>query len=95
MTIDRPKIYADYNKTDGHRLVLTCLGTKRDLESQGLVLERGLELTFYMDSDVDADGNIVNLLVDGTVDFDEEKLFWVATIDESTYRNESTNVPWK
>ena len=85
-----PKIYADYTKCDeNRRLVLTCLGTFRDLKELGIEFSSGQEFTFYMDSDIDEAGNIDNLLVDGVVDFDDKNDRWVATIDESTYRHES------
>ncbi len=90
MFFEKPKIYADFNKYDeNYRLILTCLGTIRDLEKFGIELERSQEFVFYMDSDDDDAGYIVNLMVDGIVDFDDENNRWVATVDETTYRHET------
>jgi hypothetical protein len=87
--MSKPRIYADYQKTDGFgRLILVCYGTARDLERQGIVLEKGLALTFYMD-DGDDDGNPDDLLVDGVVEYDEEQKNWVAVMDQDTFRHAS------
>jgi|KBSMisStaDraftv2_1062788.scaffolds.fasta_scaffold314663_3 hypothetical protein len=83
-------IYADYGKYDRRgRIILTCLGTRRDLDRYGITLRSGMALTFYMDSDLNEDGTADNLLVNGIVAFDPEENRWVATIDESTFRHES------
>jgi hypothetical protein len=85
-----PKIYADYGKIDFEgRLILVCRGTLEDLKNNNIELETGLELTFYMDSDIDDLGNPDDLLVDGIVEFDDKHERWVAKIDERTYRHES------
>ena len=74
-------IYADTNKYDEkYRLILTTLGTKRDLEKHGIALKSGLKLTFYMD-DADTGGNLDNLILDGIVEFDDVNQRWVAAID--------------
>jgi hypothetical protein len=87
--MSKPRIYADYQKTDDFgRLILVCYGTARDLARQGIVLEKGLTLTFYMD-DGDDDGNPDDLLVDGVVEYDEEQKNWVAVIDQDTFRHAS------
>ena len=76
-----PRIYADFHKMDGRgRLFLTCVGTRRDLENQGIVLSEGLRLTFYQD-ELDVDGNPVEAL--GVVHFDVEHDCWVAELDDS------------
>ena len=85
----KPKIYADFMKIDySGRLILICIGTKRDLEKYNIHLSKGLELTFCND-DEDDFGNRDDLLVDGFVDYDEEHKRWVGIMDESTFRHES------
>ena len=45
-----PRVYADFqNLDDENRLRLTCAGTRRDLEQQGIKLREGLALTLYTD----------------------------------------------
>ena len=87
--MNRPRIYADYLKTDSYgRLILVCFGTVRDLKQYGIELEDGLALTFYTDDGDDA-GNRDDLLVDGVVSYDEAARRWVAVIDEATFRHAS------
>src|SRR5688500_7116341 len=87
--LNKPRIYADYGKTDDFgRLILICNGTIRDLEHQGIILEEGLALTFYTD-DADDFGNSDDLLVDGIVVYNKEAERWVAAIDEVTFRHAS------
>ena len=84
-----PRVYADFqNLDDSHRLRLTCAGTLRDLERQGLRLHEGLVLTFYTD-DADDQGRPDELRADGVVHYDEEGRNWVATIDWSALRHAS------
>lgn len=81
-------IYADLNKYDGSRIVLTTVGTRRDLEKYGIILTNGLKLTFYMD-DADANGNEDNLIFDGIVQYDEVNQRWVAVIDLDNIKHTS------
>jgi hypothetical protein len=83
------KIYADFNNLDNHnRLKLTCSGTIADLAHQGIALEEGLTLTFYMD-DADDSGEPDELLADGVVHYDEVECHWVASVDWSALRHAS------
>ena len=73
-------IYADFMKADHEgRLVLTCLGTHRDLTENRVTLEEGLKLVFY-NEDEDYEGNRDDLVVEGTVERDEANDRWVARI---------------
>jgi len=82
-------VYADLNKYDHQsRVILTTIGTRRDLEKHNIVLEDGLALTFYMD-DADDQGNEDNIIFDGVVRYDEENARWVAAIDWENFRHES------
>lgn len=75
------RIYADFQKVDDEgRLVLTTAGTWSDLARHGLELREGLTLTFYSD-DADDDGNPDDLVVEGSVGYDEQAGHWTATID--------------
>ena len=95
--MSNPKVYADFQNLDDHnRLRLTCAGTQQDLAQQGLQLKEGLELTFYTD-DADEAGNPDDLLIDGTVHYDQEQQCWVAQVDWLGLRHASdeqlTNSP--
>jgi hypothetical protein len=80
-------IYADFMKMDDEgRLVLTCLGTYKDLENYNISLENGLKLVFYND-DQDENGNRDDLVVDGTVEYDQKNQRWVANINWDDIKN--------
>lgn len=84
-----PKIYADFqNLDDANRLRLTCAGTLRDLERQGIRLQAGLVLTLYTD-DADDQGNPDELRAEGRVEYNEEQKCWVAAVDWAKLRHAS------
>lgn len=64
-------IYADFMKYDdeGH-LILSCLGTHKDLAKHSVTLENGVELFFYSD-DGDEFGKEDNLVVQGVVEYNK------------------------
>lgn len=73
-------IYADFMKMDDEgRLVLICRGTLEDLERNNIKFQQGMKLTFYND-DEDNDGNRDDLVVEGIVQYDNEKERWTAKI---------------
>ncbi len=83
------KVYADFqNLDDANRLRLTCAGTRQDLDSQGIQLQEGCVLTFYMD-DADDEGQPDELLAEGTVRFNTSERCWVAEIDWTALRHAS------
>jgi hypothetical protein len=85
----RPKIYADFHNADANgRLRLDCVGTIEDLARQGITLHEGMLLTLYSD-DLDDNGQLDELLVNGVVSFSEEEHCWVAAIDWSAIRHGS------
>jgi hypothetical protein len=80
-------IYADFMKCDTKkRLLLTTLGTNRDLAKYGIELRPGLRLVFY-NEDEDASGKRDDLVVEGTVEYDERNKRWVAEIDWDVIKN--------
>lgn len=82
-----PKVYADFqNLDDANRLRLTCEGTRRDLERQGITLSEGLNLTFATD-DEDDDGHPIELLIDGVAHYDPIEDCWTATVDWEAIRH--------
>lgn len=84
-----PKIYADFHNADAQgRLRLNCVGTIEDLAEQQVELREGLALTLYSD-DLDANGQLDELLVDGVVSFSEDEHCWVAAIDWTAIRHAS------
>ncbi len=88
----KPKIYADFHNADSQgRLRLNCVGTAEDLSRQGVVLREGLPLLLYAD-DLDQEGRMDELLVEGVAFFAPEEHCWVAVIDWSAIRHAS-NVP--
>jgi len=83
------RVYADFqNLDDENRLRLTCAGTRRDLERQGIMLREGLALTLYTDDTTD-DGQPDELLADGVVHYNEAEKCWVAAIDWQAIRHAS------
>lgn len=83
------KVYADFqNLDDDNRLHLACAGTRKDLERQGIVLQKGMILTLYSD-DADDQGNPDELRAEGVVCFNEDERCWVAAIDWSAIRHAS------
>jgi hypothetical protein len=85
----KPHIYADFHNADSQgRLRLNSVGTIEDLARQQIELREGLRLTFYSD-DLDVEGALDKLLVDGVVSFSEQEDCWVATIDWSEIRHSS------
>ncbi|MGH7201129.1 MAG: hypothetical protein ACREJB_11025 [Planctomycetaceae bacterium] len=76
-----PRIYADFqNLDDSNRIRLTCAGTREDLARQGVQLRDGLNLTLYTDDEDDA-GRPDELLVDGTVQYNDTEKCWVAAVN--------------
>jgi hypothetical protein len=85
----KPKVYADFHNADANgRLRLNCVGTIEDLARQGITLHDGMALTLYSD-DLDAKGQLDELLVDGVVSFSEEEHCWVAAVDWSAIHHAS------
>ena len=83
-------IYADFMKCDYEgRLLLTCLGTHKDLEKYKISLKDGLKLVFYSD-DEDANGNPDNLVVEGIVEYDKDNERWTAKINWDDIKNISS-----
>ncbi len=88
-----PRVYADFqNLDDENRLRLTCAGTRRDLERQGIRLREGMTLTLYTD-DADDAGQPDPLWVEGVVHFDQAEQCWVASIDWNAIRHDSGDSP--
>lgn len=83
------RIYVDFQKVDDEgRLLLSCAGTLRDLARHGVELRDGLTLTFYSD-DADDEGKPDDLIVEGSVQYDEEARCWTATIDWQAIKHTS------
>jgi hypothetical protein len=88
-----PRISADFqNLDDANRLRLTCAGTFRDLEHQGISLREGLVLTFYTD-DADDHGQPDELRAEGIVHYDDVARCWVAAIDWDALHHASDEAP--
>ncbi len=84
-----PRVYADFqNLDDENRLRLTCAGTRRDLERQGIELREGMVLTLYTD-DANDEGQPDELLAEGIVQYNDVEKCWVAAIDWHAIRHGS------
>ncbi|HVC93362.1 MAG TPA: hypothetical protein VND64_06705 [Pirellulales bacterium] len=84
-----PRIYADFHNADRlGRVRLNCEGTCEDLSRRQIELHDGLVLTLYSD-DLDAQGQVDELSIDGVVTFSEDEHCWVAAIDWSAIRHAS------
>ena len=84
-----PRVYADFqNLDDANRLRLTCAGTRRDLDRQGIRLQQGMALTLYADDANDA-GQPDPLATEGIVQYNEAEQCWVAEIDWQAIRHAS------
>jgi hypothetical protein len=70
------------------RIRLTCVGTIKDLSTQGIRLREGLELLLY-DADADDQGRPDELRAEGVVTFSSEEHRWVAVIDWDGIRHAS------
>lgn len=70
------------------RNYLTQIGTRKDLERTGLVLQEGLRVKFYSDDAAD-DGTPDDLLFEGTVHFDADKKSWYALLDPDSFHHRS------
>ena len=82
-----PRIYADFqNLDDDNRPRLTCEGTRRDLEVQGVSLREGMPLLLSTD-DEDDDGRPNDLIVEGIATYDRDSECWVATVDWKALRH--------
>jgi hypothetical protein len=87
-----PRVYADFqNLDDDNRLHLTCAGTRRDLERQGIELREGTTLTLYSD-DANDQGQPDELLADAVVHYNQAEQCWVAAIDWQAIRHASDQV---
>lgn len=83
----RVLIYADFMKDDyENRLLLTCLGTHRDLAKNKITLEEGMKIVFYNEDEDDA-GNRDDLVVEGVVEYDKKNERWTAKINWDDIKN--------
>lgn len=83
------RIYVDFMKMDAEgRLLLTCIGTVRDLEAEHIQLTDGLVLPVYSD-DLDAQGNRDDLVAEGIVRYDASNERWVLEVAQHAIRNAS------
>ncbi|WP_339733079.1 hypothetical protein [uncultured Gimesia sp.] len=90
----KPRLYADFNKLDQNRsAILTCLGTKKDLQELQLKLAPGLEVVLYMPDDVDETGTPDCLEVEAVIEYDRVHDEWIGVFewDELCYRSEKKN----
>jgi hypothetical protein len=83
------RVWVDFLKTDNlRRILLTTIGTTRDLQMYGIKLKEGLPLPVYSD-DKDESGKPDHLLADGVVRYDTESKRWLLEIDWTQVRHES------
>ncbi len=83
----RNRIFLSLRGSAADRQYLEMIGTLGDIESTGLKLEEGSNVSFY-DSEIDQRRNERYRLFEGTVHFDPEKAQWYAIVDATSYRYE-------
>jgi hypothetical protein len=70
--IQRPKVFADFNNADKQgRIRLNTVGTIRDLDRLGIVLQEGAELLL----------SCLELETEGHATYSEDEHVWVASIN--------------
>ena len=72
----------------GGRNYIKTIGTRQDIDFNGLELNEGMRLSFYCDDANDA-GQPDDPLFDGIVHFDTDKQQWYVLIDEGSYHHAS------
>ena len=77
-----------YAGPGGRNYLSKQVGTRQDLDANGIELREDLRLQFYCD-DGDRAGKRDDLLFEGTVHFDADRREWYALIDEGSYRHTS------
>jgi hypothetical protein len=88
-----PTIYADFQNLDEfNQLKLAEAGIADKLTQQGILVQEGLVLTLCTDS-ADDDGQPDELRVEGVLHFQDSEQCWVASIDWTTVRRASDEIP--
>lgn len=90
----KPRLYADFNKLDQNRnAILSCQGTRKDLEYLKTKLTPGLKVVLYMPDDIDELGAPDCLEVEAVVEYDPSQNEWIGIFewDELCYRSEKKN----
>jgi hypothetical protein len=82
------RIYLYPEPGEGEPHYLDRVGTIRDLAELGLTLTEGMTVPFWTDDGNDQ-GEVDNLLFEGTVHFDPAKKQWYAIIDQQSFRHQS------
>ena len=81
------RIWCDFNGgIDSDTFGLNYVGSKRDLEDQGVELRPGLEITLYMEDEL-LDGRAALLLVDAVVE-EHPRYGFVARAKADSWRHE-------
>lgn len=84
-----PEIYGDFHKLDDEsRIMLTTLGTSRDLAKLGIQLKDGMSVVIYMD-DADDAGHPDDLMADAIIRYNKQEKCWVAEVDWDKVCNRS------
>lgn len=85
----RHYIWSDFHKRDnGGRLLLTTVGSRKDLLRLKDILADGLAVVFY-DFDADDEGNNAIIVSNGTVYFDPALDAWIGELDGNGFRHEA------
>jgi hypothetical protein len=74
---DKPRLFADFNNTDGNTVLLNCKGTLDDIASLGLTFHEGMAVILDDQDDIVIDG-IIRRLPNGG---------WVAEVDWEAWEN--------
>jgi hypothetical protein len=85
---DPIRIWYDFNAFGIHRLPLTLVGTREDIERHDIELEDGQPVVLYDEAEEIDGSNKEWMLVDAVVSRDNAAGEWVALADWKTFRRE-------
>lgn len=85
---ERVKLWTDFNASSDFGLRLNCPGTLKDLETQNLNLEEGMELLLW-DEDYNQDNERDDLFVKATARYNSKRAIWEGEFEWSEIKHES------
>ena len=85
--MNRPRIYSDFNgPSPQSHMLLSYVGTLRDLNAQKTVLREGLQVTIYSDSDEEEDIEMDGVVCFGSIPGFDWPACWHVQTDTGSFR---------